>query len=312
MITFFTTFKDFKGKNRVNQLNAIRSWLYLDKDVEVIVFSESDGIEEVLNDDRVVHVRDITLYNNRVPLIGPMFNQADKLSKNQICCFSNSDIILTTKMKEVLVNIHQAHEENYLLVGQRFDVDVEEEIEFDRSWEENFWKEKTRVLHPPTGSDFFVFPKGQYDKLDFPTLLVGRPGWDLWMVYHSLQQKNRKVIDLSPTVKVIHQNHDYAHKSKKQQERELEDNINYKAFSKHPFFFTIRVCNYVWENGQLKKNLGRGDIELYLRVVNAIKKRKSISKLLIALVSPKSSLSSNLTRSLGLFFFKIFHGLKII
>lgn len=312
MITFFTTFKDFKGKNRVNQLNAIRSWLHLDKDIEVIVFSESDGIEEVLNDNRVVHIKNITLYNNRVPLIGPMFKQADKLSKNKVCCFTNADIILTQKFKQVITTIHEKVEKNYLLVGQRFDTDVEEEIQFTSHWEQNFWQDKKKVLHPPTGSDFFVFPKGQYEKLDFPTLLVGRPGWDLWMVYHSLQYKNRKIIDLSPTVKVIHQNHDYTHKSNQQLERELEDRINYKAFSKHPFFFTIRVCNYLWENERLKKNLGRGDIELYLRVVNAIKNRKNISKFLISLLSHKSSLSNTVTRPLGRYLFKIFNKLNIV
>lgn len=303
MITFFTTFKDFKGKNRVNQINAIQSWLFLDKAVEVIVFSESDGVEEVLSDSRVTHIKDSPRYQDRVPLIGPMFNQADQLSKNDICCFINSDIIITKDFYDTLVSVHQKNRNNYLLIGQRFDVDVPDAIEYHSNWEQEFSikYESNFTLHTPTGSDYFAFPKGQYAEIDFPTLLVGRPGWDLWMIYNAINRK-MKAIDLSPAVKVIHQNHDYKHKSQNKAVREDEDNINYKSLPEQYWYFTLLACNYQLDKSkQLQKNYARGNQEHLLRMNIEMKRKKSLNKLILMFYSEKSALTSNLSKKLTSF-----------
>lgn len=301
MITFFTTFKDFKGKNRVNQLNAIRSWLVIDENVEVIIFSESDGIESVLNDNRVIHIQDVERYENRIPLIGPMFNTADRIAKNKICCFINGDIMITKKFAETIVKVNQKIRENYLFVGQRNNLDVEEEINFSKDWEHIFFEKNKNnfELSLPYAMDYFVFSKGQFQDQKFPTLLVGRPGWDLWMIYNAFKRK-MTTVDLSFTVQVIHQNHDYNHKIKNTNTREKEDNINYKAF---PFpeyhFFTAQTCEYIFEESNLKQNYAREDIEFYLRMKINLKENKFYNKLLLLLVSEHSILSNSFTKMIG-------------
>ena len=43
---------------------------------------------------------------------------------------------------------------------------------------------KTRGrLHPPGGSDYFIFPRNCFTKI--PNFAIGRAGWDNWMFYHA-------------------------------------------------------------------------------------------------------------------------------
>ena len=43
-----------------------------------------------------------------------------------------------------------------------------------------------------------------------PDFAIGRAGWDNWMIYHARRQ-GWQVIDGTPDLALIHQNHDYSH-----------------------------------------------------------------------------------------------------
>ncbi len=97
------------------------------------------------------------------------------------------------------------------MVGQRLDLDILEEIALDDPAERARAEDRIReagVLHPPGGSDYFVFPKGALGTL--PPFLVGRPGWDNWMIFRATQL-GIPVVDASGCSLVVHQNHDYQH-----------------------------------------------------------------------------------------------------
>jgi hypothetical protein len=63
-------------------------------------------------------------------------------------------------------------------------------------------------LHRPVGSDYFVFPTRQY--ADLPDFIIGRSGWDNWMIYDG-RRRRIPVIDASRAITAVHQNHDYSH-----------------------------------------------------------------------------------------------------
>ena len=55
--------------------------------------------------------------------------------------------------------------------------------------------------------DFFIITPGTFNWDEIPDLVVGRPGYDNWLVnyvYHK-QNENRFLIDLTETVITIHQ-----------------------------------------------------------------------------------------------------------
>ena len=63
-------------------------------------------------------------------------------------------------------------------------------------------------LHRPAGSDFFLFPHSTFHEI--PNFTIGRAGWDNWMIYKARKEK-WTVIDCTPSIMIVHQNHDYSH-----------------------------------------------------------------------------------------------------
>jgi hypothetical protein len=100
--------------------------------------------------------------------------------------------------------------DKFVLLSQRWDLDVTQPIEFTEGWQNRLSSRVHRQgqLHRPAGSDFFLFPKSCYH--DVPDFTIGRAGWDNWMIYKA-RKENWPVIDCTPSVMIVHQNHDYSH-----------------------------------------------------------------------------------------------------
>jgi hypothetical protein len=62
---------------------------------------------------------------------------------------------------------------------------------------------------PAQWIDYFLFSKGLYYK-KVPEFVIGRPGWDSWLLCYPLSIKV-PVVDASQDVPAVHQNHDYSH-----------------------------------------------------------------------------------------------------
>jgi flavin-dependent dehydrogenase len=60
----------------------------------------------------------------------------------------------------------------------------------------------------PQEAIFSSFPKSCYQ--DIPAFIIGRAGWDNWMIYKA-RKEGWPVIDCTPSVMIVHQNHDYSH-----------------------------------------------------------------------------------------------------
>ncbi|MDJ1502179.1 hypothetical protein [Xanthocytophaga agilis] len=278
MLTIFTTTKDFIGSNKVNQLNAIRSWLKAPYAIEVLVFGESEGLNEVIKDYQLKHIPNIKTSQSGVPLVSEMFIEASKYASYNMLCFLNADIILTSSFFYDIQTIHKKTHKNYLIIGQRLDVDVNKELKFDKNWEAQFFDDyKSNIkVHPPYGSDFFVFPIHQYNSDNIPPLLVGRPGWDLWMIYNA-RKRHLKTIDLSFSTKVIHQNHDYSHKISDSKKRREDDEFNYQYFKEdEKYIFLLESCNYCFTDGKLKRNFAKGNLNNFLLLESKIYGEESI------------------------------------
>jgi len=252
MITFFTTCKNFTGTFGIIQQNALRCWFALGVPTEVIVFGQSEGLDTLKQELPIVHVPNIRTFEGRIPYISSMFNKANEIAKYDIVCFLNADILVTPLFVEKIVSIHQKLKRNYLIVGQRINFDLKELLSFGEGWQERLSQFTSNgEIHDANGSDLFVFPKGQFAEGTMPDLLVGRPGWDLWMLFNS-RQKKYKTIDLSTEYLIFHQNHDYSHKIKNETKRQEEDQYNYEFIpEKARYIFQLSTCDHEMKNGEL-------------------------------------------------------------
>ncbi len=208
MLTIFSIPKPFIGHIKVIQTNAIRSWVSLHPACEVILFGDEEGTAELASELGIRHIGGVECNEYGTPLVDAIFKMAQDIASHKLMCYANADIVL---MSDFLPAISQIKWQSFLLVGQRWDIDLKESFDFS---EQNCEKElRARLreegkLHAPWGLDYFVFPRGLYR--DIPPFAVGRPGWDNWMVYWARSHKI-PVIDATKAASAVHQNHDYAH-----------------------------------------------------------------------------------------------------
>lgn len=264
MITIFTTAKPFVGKVRISQLNALRSWKALHSEIEVVLFGDGEGYEEVAKELNLVRIRDVQTSDRGTPLISSMFELAALKGRYPIQAYANCDIIL---MKDFLEAAGKIDFERFMMVGQRWDIEVDEEIDFkDKQWQKRLKKRiRPENLHPPTGTDYFLFRRGIWK--DLPPMVVGRAGYDNWLIY-SCRSKGITVVDASDVVTAVHQNHDYSHLAKGKDEAwtgsEAQSNITLSGGYDHIFTITDADLRFTLEG--IVKNRCRGDNYRFLEV----------------------------------------------
>ncbi|MGD0085397.1 MAG: FkbM family methyltransferase [Acidimicrobiales bacterium] len=210
MLTIFSTAKPFRGHPAIIQRNAITSWLQLVPTPEIILFGDDDGVAELCDELGLRHVADVKTSESGAPLVSDMFERARELASNPTLCFVNADIIVPQRALDAVSRV-VASQECFLLVGRRIDLDVDEPIDFGRpDWADELVRraETSGRLRGDLCIDWFVFPKGLYPQL--PEFAIGRTRYDNWLIWKA-GDLGATVVDASPYVKVIHQNHDYGH-----------------------------------------------------------------------------------------------------
>ncbi|PWB71196.1 MAG: hypothetical protein C3F07_14950 [Anaerolineales bacterium] len=209
LITLFSAPKPFTDPHiALIQRNAIQSWTLL-PDVEIILLGEETGLSEVAKELGAKHILNVARNESGVPLISSMFQVARENSNSDLLCIVNADMILMPDFIEAAVR-SRLQRDKFVLLSQRWDYDITKPMDFVSGWESRLREDvrKQNQLHRPAGSDFFLFPKSCYQ--DVPDFAIGRAGWDNWMIYKA-RKEGWAVIDCTPSVMIVHQNHDYSH-----------------------------------------------------------------------------------------------------
>jgi hypothetical protein len=208
-LTIFTAPKPFTNPHiNIIQRNALAAWTRL-QDVELILIGDEPGIPEAAREFSAKNVPQVRRDEKGIPLVNSVMEIGHENSDSPLLCFANTDMIL---MSDLVRAARQVNEQvkDFLIVGQRWDLDLPTPFDFSGDWEERMRGEvaKKGVYHSPWGIDFFIFPRHLYTQV--PNFTIGRPAWDNWMVYHARSTWGL-AIDITRDVVVIHQNHDYSH-----------------------------------------------------------------------------------------------------
>jgi len=212
MLTIFSIPKAFRRQIGVIQTNAIRSWTLLRPKCEVILFGDEEGTAEIASDLGIRHILDVERNEYGTPLVNSMFTLAQNAAKHQLMCYINADIIL---MNDFMPAISRVKKQSFLLVGRRWDTNLEHLVDFNNpDWEAQLRGDmQTKgTLHPKSGIDYFAFTRGLYSSI--PPFAIGRTAWDNWLVYKAYSLKV-PVIDATKAITAIHQNHGYPYPMEK-------------------------------------------------------------------------------------------------
>lgn len=209
LLTIFTAPKPFTNPHiNIIQRNALAAWTRL-PEVEVIVIGDEPGIPEAAREFGVWHVPEVGRDANGIPLVSSIMDIGHRYSDTPLLCYANADMILMSDVVRAARNVWE-QVKDFLLVGQRWNLDLAEPFDFSGDWEARLREEvhKRGKFYTPWGIDYFIFPRHLYTEV--PDFTIGRPAWDNWMVYHA-RTKIGLAIDASPDVMAVHQNHDYSH-----------------------------------------------------------------------------------------------------
>lgn len=210
MLTFFTTAKPFLGHAGIIQRNALQSWKALHPGVEIILFGSDDGAAEAAREFELRHEPHVERNQHGTKRLDYLFARAQSIASHEILCYINCDIILLPDFPPAVERVRAAHPQ-FLMVGRRWDTSITVPLDFSRP----DWSSALRALAASKGRkrtaewiDYFVFTRGLFGA-DMPPFVL-RVFWDNWLVWKALES-GKPVVDTSPAVMAIHQNHDYSY-----------------------------------------------------------------------------------------------------
>ena len=301
LITIFITPKGFDREHiALIQRNAIRSWKALGSDVDILLIGDDPGVEENAKALGVRHIRNVKRNASGTPMLDDIFRLARENSDSPLLAYVNADIILKRDFVDVSRKILEK-EKKFLLVGQRWDLDVQTDLDFSEGWESAFDEDLNARgrRHPAGGSDYFVFPRGIFQEI--PAFAIGRSGWDNWMFYEA-RVRGWKLINCSSAINIIHQDHDYAHlPNGLPHYRQPESAENVKAAGGKRTIFTLLDCNYQADAAGAVSRIPLDNKKKILREIEIFPlvtlKSKVLGNLFFALFHPKKAYSEFRNRS---------------
>jgi hypothetical protein len=216
MITLFTTAKPFTGHSGVIQYNTLAGWRALLPESEVLLIGEETGAAEVARELGVRFLPDVERNKFGTPYLNSIFGSAVKHASFPLLMYANADILFTSKLPRAIQQV-SGWRKPFMMIGRRWDTDLREKFDFSTpDWEQRLLETAKTKGKPAMKSalDYFLFPKtawgGEEGLAEFPALVIGRFGWDNWLIFWALAWR-MDVINASDFVLAIHQNHDYSY-----------------------------------------------------------------------------------------------------
>lgn len=199
----------------MRQWNAVQSWASIQPKPEIHLFGNKSGVEALALAVGARHHK-ILENENGLEVLSEAFFAIDDEYRGDIHSpiykmYTNADMIYPPYLMYILESIHT---ERFLMVGQRMNTNIDHPIDFSVGW----WQKVSAIakstghLHTPNGMDYFIYNGSLNETFgEFPPdLYVGR--WYLDNVIAGLaKQRNTLIIDATPSLLAIHQDHDYSH-----------------------------------------------------------------------------------------------------
>lgn len=210
MLTLFAIPKHFRNHFATIQRNAITSWTQLNPRPEILLFGNEEGTAELARDLHLRHFPDVARNQFGTPLLDDLFRRAEQYASTPLLGYVNGDIILTDDFCAALDRVRSRHGK-FMMVGRRWDLDWGQPIDFSQpGWAETVHSRAlaANVQRPGNYIDYFIYTRGLCDHL-LP-LAIGRFSWDNYLLWCA-RSRGAELVDVSPEVVAIHQNHDYSH-----------------------------------------------------------------------------------------------------
>lgn len=134
-ITIFTAPKPFTHPHiNLIQRNAIFSWQNLGDEVNVLMIGDEPGVAEFSAETDIQYLPEVARNQSGTPLVSSIFAAARQISTSPLLAYVNADILLTPQFVTAASQVY-CQEKLFLIVGQRYDLEIKEPLEFTSGWD---------------------------------------------------------------------------------------------------------------------------------------------------------------------------------
>lgn len=196
----------------IHQNNALRSWRKIFPDAEIIIYGSEDGTEGIAEEIDACRICGLERGKGGTPYVNQVFLQTQEEAEFDSMCYINADIILTSTFRKAVERVLTSRENqdwpNFLMIGQRWNLNLNREIQFNNpDWEDELIEEtKTKgKMHPGSGIDYFFFLRGLF--LNIPPFLFARMGWDNYLPWYTLHIRKFPLLDATGFAFIVHSEH---------------------------------------------------------------------------------------------------------
>lgn len=204
------------------QTNTIQALALLKPEIRAVVFSKDFVIEKFCRPLGIRVIKDYKTNAYGTPFLKEMFQQLEYESslKSKFIGYLNADIVFDRWLLATLHVIWKARMDHKLLrrifiTGRRTNVKMDSNLSenhTDRVKPESNMRsmvhrmKRRGSLFQTNAQDYFIITPGTLDWRAIPDFVVGRPGYDNWLVDHVFHESERiSLIDTTGAITAIHQ-----------------------------------------------------------------------------------------------------------
>ena len=211
IITMFTTFKLSSAKLSIVR-RTLHNWASLRPSLQPVLYITNEqhaGSGEILNEARVlgwqVYRVPLVAHNTSLPVLKNMFRHVFNVSQTKFYGFANGDILFTNELIETLLYLDVSIQWKRFLISSRR-TNVDEKILPNRSSDMKTLLRigKRGTLFLPNSADLFITTSSSYPWHLVHPFVVGRVGYDNWLLAQALIWKI-PVVDITNTAPSLHQ-----------------------------------------------------------------------------------------------------------
>lgn len=211
LVTLFTTFAEHLHSDSEKMFvhnNTLANWASFNPSVNLILFSNDSywgGVAKSYGWDVIKPLR--VENGTKPPVLKDMFRLAMSRYKTEWFGYVNADILFTKDLilnLEMLTKKYNSSTSRIMLTGRR--TNVENLTNLNPVSESNIqqFAEQYGRLYKEDAEDFFISTKSFPWQSILP-VVVGRPGYDNWLVGEARCRLNTTVIDVTRTLLAFHQ-----------------------------------------------------------------------------------------------------------
>jgi hypothetical protein len=195
MLTLFTTARPFRGRTALIQRNALRSWTLLHRDVQIILFGDADGSQEVAWELGIHFEAHPQVTASGAVRMDYMFATAHRRARYRTLCYVPCDTLLLRDFCDALNRVEALYYE-FLMVGRACSMN----LEAVRHFGDPDWRGKLRERGELTDHRFcadrpayVAFSRGAY-LADLPALAIDSPLCTRWLLWKALVDASEMVL----------------------------------------------------------------------------------------------------------------------